>query len=888
MATDQLSSTPNRLLPLGVVTFLFTDIEGSTRLLQRLGDAYGEVLRTHHRLLRNSFGAHGGVEVDTEGDAFFVSFASPQSAIAAAVEAQRALHAYPWPHGRPVSVRMGLHTGEPLVVDHQYVGMDVHRAARICSAAHGGQVLISGRLRDLVRDHVSTGVSFRDLGQHWLKDLAEPEQLVQLEIDGLPRTFPPLKCLRPPTNLPQRATALIGRRREKADLHALVVDSGSRLVTVTGPGGAGKTRLAAAAALEMIDEFPHGVHFVDLTDVGKADLVLPSVARVLRVPLEGYESAHEAVTGHIGDKQMLLVLDNFEQVLDGAPAAADLLLACPNLHVMVTSRVLLALQDEHEYPVPPMTLPRGSSLSEVRESEAVQLFVSRARLVRQDFAPTEENAAAVAEVCRLVDGLPLAIQLAAARVRLFSATALVDRLGDRLRLLTSSTQDVPARHRTLRATVDWSYALLAEDERRFFRDFAVFSAGARLESIEAVIASDGDVLSLVTALVNNSLLIQREDPDGQPRVRMLQTLRDYATGLLEEEPSHQVHLADRHARHYLALVLDLLPLGAPARRDQIERVQCEYDNVRAALSFWLDARSDDDPEAAPNALRLAAGMGHYWYGHGQSTEGSAWLERALVKASDAPAETRAPALLTLGIMSEQRGELDLATELLAQARDLYRLAGDRAGEARSLNGNGIVADSAGRAAEAEDHLRAAVAIFDDLGDAAGRTDALDNLGLVYLHQGRWAEARDIFRENLPWDRALGNDWGAACTSLNLGVAYLLGGQHAHAGPLIRDAMDGFLEWQDPNGLTETLESAAGLAVAQHQWTAAARLAGAVDAARQTLGLRGSLPDRARVGEWVGLARKRLGQAAFEAARREGAAMTYEQAADYALEKVVGR
>ncbi len=888
MATDQLSSASHRLLPLGVVTFLFTDIEGSTRLLDRLGDDYGEVLSTHHRLLRDSFAAHDGVEVDTEGDAFFVSFASPQSAIAAAAEAQRALHAYAWPHGQPVLVRMGLHTGEPLVVDHQYVGMDVHRAARICSAAHGGQVLISARVRDLVRDRAPTGVTFHELGQHWLKDLAEPEHLVQLQIDGLPRSFPPLRAMRPPTNVPRHATALIGRRREKADLHALVVDSQARLITVTGPGGTGKTRLAAAAALELLDEFPHGVHFVDLSDVGRADLVLPSVANVLRVPLEVHESAHEAVAGHIGDKKILLVLDNFEQVLDGAPAVAGLLLACPSLHVMVTSRVLLALRDEHEYALPPMTLPRGSSLREVSESEAVQLFVSRARLVRQDFALTAENAAAVAEVCRLVDGLPLAIQLAAARVRLFSATALVGRLGDRLRLLTSSTQDVPARHRTLRATVDWSYALLADGERRFFRDFAVFSAGSRLESIEAVIAPEGDALSLVTALVNNSLLIQREDPDGQPRVRMLQTLRDYATGLLEEEPSHYVRLADRHARHYLALAQELLPPHAPARRDQIERVQSDYDNVRAALSFWLDVRSDDDPEAAQNALRLAAAMGHYWYGHGQSTEGSAWLERALAMAPDAPPETRALALLTLAIMSEQREELDRATELLARARDLYRQAGDRAGEARSLNGTGIVADSAGRGAEAEDHLRAAVAIFDDLGDTAGRTDALDNLGLAYLHQGRWAEARDIFRENLPWDRALGNDWGAACTSLNLGVSYLLGGQHTHARPLIRDAMDGFLEWQDPNGVTETLESAAGLAVAQRQWTAVARLAGAVDAARQTLGLRGSPPDSARVREWVGQARKHLGQAAFEAARQEGSAMTYEQAADYALEKVVGR
>ena len=888
MGTDQLSSASHRLLPRGVVTFLFTDIEGSTQLLHRLGDIYGEVLRTHHRLMRESFRAHDGCEVDTEGDAFFVSFASPQSAIAAAADAQRALHAFPWPHGHPVLVRMGLHTGEPLVVDDQYVGMDVHRAARICSAAHGGQVLVSARLRDLVGDRAPIGVTLRDLGQHWLKDLAEPERLAQLEIDGLPQTFPPPRSLRPPTNVPQHVTALVGRQRERAELRALVADPLSRLVTVTGPGGTGKTRLAAAVALELLEEFPHGVHFVDLSDVDRAGMVLPSVARLLRVPLEGAESAQEAVAAHVGDKQMLLVLDNFEQVLDAAVGLADLLQVCPMLHVIVTSRVVLALQDEHEYALQPMALPQGSLLSQVSESEAVQLFVSRARLVRQDFTLTTENAASVAEVCRLVDGLPLAIQLAAARTRLFSATALVHRLGDRLKVLTSSTQDVPARHRTLRATMDWSYALLADDERRFFRDFAVFNGGARLDSIEAVIVPGGDALSLVTALVNNSLLVQREDADGQPRVKMLQTLRDYAVGLLEDEPSHHLRLADRHAQHYLALVEELMPPGAPERRDQIARVQSDYDNVRAALLFWLDVRSHEDLAAARNALRLAAAMGHYWYGHGLSMEGSSWLERALTEANDAPDATRALALLTLGMMSEQREELDRATELLAQARNLYQRAGDRAGEARCLNGTGIVADSTGRTAEAEQHLRAAVSLFDDLGDSAGRTDALDNLGVLYLHQGRWAEAREIFRENLPRDRALGNDWGAACTSLNLGVAYLLGGQHTEARPLIRDAMAGFLQWPDPNGVTETLESAVGLAVAQGQWTHAARLAGAVDAARQTLGLRGSPPDQVRVGSWVGQAREQLGQADFDGAWHEGTAMTYEQAATYALDQVAGR
>jgi predicted ATPase/class 3 adenylate cyclase len=886
VTTDSLSSASRRSMPVGVVTFLFTDIQGSTRLLRKLGDRYGEVLSTHNRLMRDAFRCHDGWEVDTQGDAFFICFASPQQAVAAAADAQRALCACPWPEDQPVLVRMGLHAGEPVVVGDHYVGIDVHRAARICSAAHGGQVLLSARVLDLVGDRLPAGVAVRDLGKHWLKDLPEPEHVLQLVIEGMPTTFPAVRSLRPPTNVPQHAAALIGRGREKRDLAALVT-TGSRLVTVIGPGGVGKTRLAGAVALDLVEQFPHGVYFVDLSDVGEAELVVASIARVLGVPLEGDESAVGDVADQIGEKQMLLVLDNFEHVLGAAVAVAGLLQQCPRLHVLVTSRVLLELRDEHAYALPPMGLPQGTSLVEVRDSEAVQLFVARARLVGENFRLTDENAAAVADVCRLLDGLPLAIQLAAARTRLFSPRALAGRLADSLRLLTSGTQDVPSRHRTLRATLDWSYALLSEAERRFFRDFAIFSGGARLESVEAVMAPEQDALALVTALVNHSLLVEREDTDGQPRIRMLQTLRDYAMELLREHPADHEGIAERHAQHYLALVTELMPTRSLSSRDKMQRVQDDYDNVRAALSHWLDERGDD-PGAAVSALRLATAMGQYWYGHGQSTEGSAWLERALAKAPGGPPATRALALLTLGMMCEQREQLDRAMELLTRGRELARQAGDHIGEARCLNGAGIVADSAGNPEEAQRYLEAAVTIFDQQGDTLGKTDALNTLGLVHLHEGRWEKARDVFRQNLLQDRAMSNDWGAACSALNLALAYLVGRAAADARPLIRDAMQGFREWQDPNGVTETLESAVGLAVSEGQWTAAARLVGAVDAARETLGLRGSPPDRARLDAWADLARAHLGPAVFEESRHEGAAMTYEQAATYALDEVVGR
>ncbi|MGH3331395.1 MAG: adenylate/guanylate cyclase domain-containing protein, partial [Nocardioidaceae bacterium] len=604
MTIGKLSSAPQSPLPEGVVTFMFTDIEGSTKLLHRLGDDYSRVLVTHHQLLRDCFTAHNGHEVDTEGDAFFVSFSSPRDAVAAAADAQRALDAHPWPHGEPVRVRMGLHVGEPIIVEDNYVGMDVHRAARICSAGHGGQVVISERLRDLVADHLPGGVSVRDLGEHRLKDLPEPEHLLQLDIDGLRQQFPPLNSLRPPTNVPHPAAALVGRVQELRELHDLLNSAEVRLVTVTGPGGAGKTRLAGAVALGLRDTFPHGVYFIDLTQVTEAENVVPAIARVLQIPLDGEGSADDALAHHVGDQRMLLVLDNFEQVVDGAPAVGRLLRSCPRVSVLATSRFLLALADEQEYAVPPMGLPRGPSLPEATASEAVQLFVERARRVGRGFTLTADNAPAIARICALVDGLPLAIELAAARTRLFRPEALVDRLGDRLALLTGGSQDAPERHRTLRATIEWSVTLLSEEERRFFLELAVFSAGARLESIEAVITGHGDVLDQLTALVDHSLALRREDSDGEPRFIMLQTIRNYALSRLQQDPAQHQDLRHRHAEHFLDLVVRD---SGPARSDGQKLLDQDYDNIRAALTFWLgDGGAAVAPSAGLSALRMAS------------------------------------------------------------------------------------------------------------------------------------------------------------------------------------------------------------------------------------------------------------------------------------------
>ena len=878
-------------LPEGEVSFLFTDIEGSTKLLDRLGDGYTHVLLTHHRLLRGCFTAHGGHEVDTEGDAFFVSFSSTADAVAAAVDAQRALHAQAWPHGEAVRVRMGLHVGQPVVVESKYVGMDVHRAARICSAAHGGQMVLSAQLHAAAVDRLPAHVSVTDLGLHLLKDLPEPEHLLQLDVEGLPHEFPPLRSLRPPTNVPRPTDPLVGRHHELRTVCDLVSRPGRRLVTVTGAGGAGKTRLCAAAALELRDQFTQGVFFVDLTETSAAGEVLPAVARTLGVPFER-EGATRSVAEHLGERRTLLVLDNFEQVADAAPDVARLLHACPGLSVLVTSRVLLGIEGEQEYVVPPMSLPHGPSLPAVAASEAVQLFVERGRRSRREFALTAENCADVARICTLLDGLPLAIELAAARTRLFGPHALLTRLGDRLGLLTGGSRDAPARQRTLRSTIGWSFDLLSVEERRSFLELAVFAGGARVESVEAVLTGHADVLGQITALVEKSLLVAHEEPDGEPRFLMLQVVRDYAQELLERDPERRRELRRRHAEHFLDLAE---ARSASATADAHELTTRDHDNFRDALSWFLEERPMvgpvvdpvADPVAGEQALRLAGALGDYWYHHGQVSEGRAWLDRALAAVPDPPAGLAAKALRMLGIMCEQRQELDRATVLLTQAVALFHDLGDLTGEAKGLNSLGVVARSAGRPQDAERFLHRAV----ELGrrtDGAGLAAALNNLGILHIDRGDWAAARALLDETLARDREAEDDWGAACTSVNLAVALCLGGEVAAARSALLEAMTTFRRLEDPDGAVEALEAAAGVAVVDAAWVGAARLVGAADGVRRHLDLPDAAVNRAYLDDWTVRTRAALGAAAYDAARAEGAAMTLEQATDYALDEVLGR
>ena len=550
-------------LPTGTVTFFFSDIEGSTRLIQQLGERYPDVLLAHHTVLRQALAEHGGNELRTEGDSFFIVFGSALDACSGAAAAQQALQSHAWPEGGRVQVRIGLHTGEATLVGNEYLGLDVHRAARVASAAHGGQVLVSETTRALVDHVLPSSLTLKDLGLHRLKDLARPERLYQLNIDGLPGEFPALRTLEAtPNNLPTQMTSFIGRDDQVREGRELL--SRARLLTLTGPGGTGKTRLSLQIAADVMDQFPDGVYFVPLAAVQDPELVPSAIAQALAISSTGGRRPIDALLEHLHDKRTLLVLDNFEQLLPAAPLAIMLLEGSPGLRVLVSSRSVLRVYGEQEFPVPPLAVPDLKalpSLSALSQFEAVRLFIERAVAVKPDFRATNENAPAIAGICERVDGLPLAIELAAARIKLFSPQALLSRLEKSLTALGSGARDLPSRQQTLRGAIQWSYEMIDAPGRRLLARFSVFARGGSLEQVESVCGPPddigGDVIDMLDQLADQSLV--RRLPDfSEPRFLMLQTIREFAAEQLEQS-DEAAAIKDRHVQAFIALVQQARP-----------------------------------------------------------------------------------------------------------------------------------------------------------------------------------------------------------------------------------------------------------------------------------------------------------------------------------------
>jgi predicted ATPase/class 3 adenylate cyclase len=716
-------------LPTGTVTFLFTDIEGSTNLARTLGGVWTGVLEAHHAIVREAIEDHGGLVLRTEGDAFFAVFRSAVGAVAASASAQRELAEHAWPEDGTIRVRMGMHTGEGQLGGDEYVGLDVHHAARVAAAGHGGQVLLSEATRALVADALPDGVALRDLGEHRLKDFDQPQHLHQLVIDRLPDAFPALRTLDIPTNLPVPLTTFVGRERELEALRNLIATA--RLVTLTGPGGSGKTRLATEAARRRLGEYPDGAWFVDLAPLLDPELVPSAIASALALRALPGLPPLDWVAAYLRERRAMLLLDNFEQVVPAAGVVGDLLSSSPGLTVVVTSRIHLELAGERLFPVPPLALPdENGDLDALARSEAAALFVDRARAYLPAFELTEENAATVAGLCARLDGLPLAIELAAAQLRLFTPAELVDHLERRLPLRTRAT-NVPERQRTLRGTIEWSHHLLGEPERRLFARLAVFNGGMTIEAVEAVCwkQADDDPVDVLASLVDQSL-VRRADAAGPSRFTMLETIREFAAERLAED-SDRADVERRHREHFAALAEHWGPqVRGPEAAEAIHAITADLDNLRAALESAIRV------EDVTLGIGIASNLWTYWVERGHLAEGRGAIERLLaLPSASAHDGRRVRALEALGGVTYWQADYDAAERAYSEQATLCRELGDPTGQVRALRDLAHVAMSRRDAARAAARVEEAEALIGESEDPRLRGDLAVLSGMVKATTG---------------------------------------------------------------------------------------------------------------------------------------------------------
>jgi predicted ATPase len=812
-----------RDLPAGTVTFLFTDIEGSTALLHELGaEQYAEALAEHRRVLRAAFEAHGGVEVDTQGDAFFVAFPDAGEALLAARESQEALA------GDAIRVRMGLHTGEPLLAGEGYVGVDVHKAARICSAGHGGQILLSERTKLAVADG-----DLQPLGAHRLKDLLAPEPLYQWGAAG----FPPLKSLNQ-SNLPVQPTPFLGREKELGEVLALLRKENGRVLTLTGPGGSGKTRLAVQAAAEVVGEREHGVWWVGLQAVRNPALVLPTIGSTL--------GAKGPLAEHVADRRMLFLLDNLEQVVDSAPELGELLASCPNLTLLVTSREPLRLAAEQEYPVPPFV-----------EQEAVGFFFSRARAVRPEF----EDGGSVRAICDRLDHLPLALELAAARVKALTPAQILERLERSLPLLTGGARDAPERQRTLRATIGWSYDLLTPEEQLVFRSLSVFAGGTVLEAAEQICGADLDTMQ---SLVEKSLVRFDEE-----RYSLLETIREFASEQLAESDEAE-ELARRHAEYFLTFAEAANMAAENDYGRDYDVLPREQDNLRAAIDR---AQAVGDVELA---LLIAIALENFWV-MSDPFEGMRRFEPLLAEADHLEPLLRARALRCYGGSCHMSGNYELARGAFEESLELFRAAGDDFGVAVLLHRIGVSKLVTGETG-ARELFEESLVLFRRLGSRRGEGETIGSLGYLEMKEGNPEKAIELFEESAAIVALVGFAWWEVNMREAVSEALVGLGRYEEAAANAREGLALAVRIHDrPN--TVFLVAMLAVSAAATGWQARAGLLwGAIEAEvkRQPVGMweaqRDELEAKIRVN----------GGHELERGLAEGRRLSFETAIDEAL------
>ena len=818
-------STPD--LPVGTVTFMLTDIVASTRLWERYPDAMRLSTVRHDELIEAIVAEHSGILVRPrgEGDSRFAVFRRASDGVAAACGVQRALRAEAWPLPEPLGIRIALHTGEADLRDGDYYGTSINRCARLRDAAHGGQIVVSGITASLARDRLPDRVTLRSLGRHQLRDLPEPDEILQLLHPDLPTDFPPLRTLSAaPHNLPVQLTSFVGRNQELNQLRQLLLDDDVRLVTLTGAAGTGKTRLAMRVGEECLAEFPQGVFFVGLAPLKDPELIASTIGEAIGVREVAGQPFLRTIIDALQTQDVLLVLDNFEHLMEQSRQVIELLSRCASLKILVTSREVLHLAGERVFSLAPMDVPdaRGSLTAEnLQAFDAVQLFIERARAVKPNFALTPQNVPAIVEICSQLDGLPLAIELAAARVQLLPPDALVERLGltyqQRQSLLTSGGSDRPLRHQALSSAIDWSYSLLKPSEQRLFRRLAVFSGGFTLAAAEAMCATDEElrdqVLDGIASLIDKSLVRPAEEGGREARCRMLDTIRAYA--LMQLQAAGEADTVHRLlAEQLVDLAEQAEPkLTGPEQVEWLDRLEREHANLRAALQ-WCES-GDTALE-----LRLAAALWRFWSTRGYLGEGLRWLESAIRAAGNEQAPALGRALNGAANLAREHGDYSRAEMLHQRSLSISRERNDRHGTAEGLNNLGLIALYQGQHEAAQQYCAEGLELFRHIDDAGGIAAALNNLGNVARERGDSDAAARLHRQSLALRREIGDKRGIALSLNNLANVVLNQGDYWRAAGLHEESLALRRELGDPAGVASSLNNLGNVARVQGDFPAA--------------------------------------------------------------------